>query len=166
MNSSLARRTLALAVLSLAACSSSSSATTPTTTASADVTTFCTKAVSCGLDDSNGVLLTQQSCLKEFEGWLPPATCASQFAAAQCSDIAGGTSVGVALQNLCEPPCSPASTSTCNGAQITECTSAGATVVFDCNGVCAGQLQTYTGTCGVTYNAQTSASGQPVCWCK
>jgi hypothetical protein len=41
----------------------------------------------------------------------------------------------------------------------------GSTLTYTCDGICAAESKSYTGTCGQTFNGQPSPSGCPACWC-
>ncbi len=166
-------RSLLAIVLLLPACeippgesASSSSSSTSSSGATApagrnlvpiDTTVLCPKLV-----DECAQPLTAPGCKKQYGSLRVTATCAAAIKTANCTDL-GSTSSAVSAS--CFPPCT-GTLATCNAdGTITLCTDTGASQVADCTASCIAEgYSIWTGTCGTTYEGQTSAQAQ--CWCK
>jgi hypothetical protein len=137
---------MALAVVTVA-CSSSSSG------GGDFATQFCSKVSSCG-----GAIAM---CQADFSAVVVSPSCQDMLANVSCADLSAATPP--AWWTSCFAPCSASSQPTCNGdGTVTTC-SEGSTLVLECTGVCSALSLTYTGTCGTSYNGQTSATAK--CWC-
>jgi hypothetical protein len=92
--------------------------------------------------------------------------CRKAIAEAPCSEHAKPTP---SYQATCFPPCGSTTTAVCDstGGTVLQCVpTLGGLVTYRCPAVCGLTNKQYSGTCGTTFAGQTSATGQPVCWCQ
>lgn len=98
---------------------------------------------------------TYEACVKIYEAMRVSAECQAILDRLSCdttqTELAG-----------CWPDCSH-SVAECDGPHIIECSTSGRTYTYDCDGVCATQNRTWSGTCAASYKGQTSPN--PTCWC-
>ncbi|MGH7280866.1 MAG: hypothetical protein ACRELY_05030 [Polyangiaceae bacterium] len=156
----------ALAALAFA-CSSSSS----TPLVAIDTATLCDKLVNQCNDTKLG---STDQCTTTFNVFRVSSQCAADLKTASCDDLESSTSK---VQSECFPSCSAPHTYTCNlgSGTVTECDpDPNATGVdggegpaiqatLDCASVCETESAKYSGTCGTSYQGQTS--DHAVCWC-
>jgi len=92
--------------------------------------------------------------------------CRKAISSASCAEHAKPVP---SYQATCFPACSTSTTAVCDGAAgtVVQCVPAlGGLVTYRCTAVCGLTNKQYAGTCGTAYGGQSSASGQPVCWCQ
>jgi len=147
---------LALASASIAAgCVSSSTSESETTCVDA-----CQHLESC-IAGTEGAQLVED-CNKTCVGLNFAEACRSVIDKASCAEY---LSTSTLEQNdACFKPCDADSSRCLPDAKIEVCANGGQ-VVANCTWVCEQNDTRYTGTCGLMFQGQTSASGQPVCWC-
>ena len=133
------------ALLGVAACSSSSS---HSNLAKVDAKSYCELAVTqCGVQSG-----TESDCESQVSALLVSPACQTGLDKATCDDLNDNTS----LEDTCFPKCTNAGVKHCNGSYLTECDDDSRTVNIDCAGACATASLTFTGTCGTSYQGQTS----------
>jgi hypothetical protein len=154
-----------LSALALA-CSSSSKTTSYV---SIDAQAFCTKDITTCGDTTSGTI---DQCVANVSLVRVSTTCASLIDNATCDDLLTETST---FEMTCFPQCA-ALGDTCNvdGKTITVCEaetpdggvgeSGSRSLVLDCAAACTQQNLTYSGTCGTSFDGQTSDN--PQCWCQ
>jgi len=145
------------------ACSSSSSAPL----VAIDAATLCDKLVNQCNDTKLG---TVDQCVSSFKVFRVTSQCANDLKSASCDDLEAPTSK---VQGECFPSCSTPHTYACNvgTGTITECDpdsnapDGGRNIqaTLDCAAVCDTEGLKYSGTCGTTFQEQTS--DHSVCWC-
>jgi hypothetical protein len=145
------------------ACSSSSKSTP---LVALDAQAFCNKDVTTCGDTSTG---TVDECQANAALLRVTQSCAALINGATCDDLLNPTS---SFANTCFPPCkTPGNTCDVDGKTITDCegdssdggTSTSRSIIIDCAAGCQSQSLTYTGTCGTSFDGQTSDT--PQCWC-
>lgn len=106
--------------------------------------------------------MSKPSCLKSFAALRVTAACLDGIAKSTCADLTSSSGTVLAT---CFPPCNGAD-ATCNtDGTLTFCSAAGTTQVADCQASCVGEgFETWTGTCGTTFEGQVAERAQ--CWCK
>ena len=145
------------------ACSSSSSAPL----VAMDTAALCDKLVNQCSDTKIG---TVDQCTTSFKVFRVTSQCAADLKTASCDDLESSTSN---VQRECFPSCGTPHTYACNvgNATITECdpdsnepdSGANIQATLDCAAVCDTEGMKYSGTCGTTFQDQTS--DHAVCWC-
>jgi hypothetical protein len=106
---------------------------------------------------------TVTECTASYAGVRVTPTCIAQINGATCADLTAPSSN---VLSLCFPSCSAAAIPTCNAdGTLSVCSAVSRVRVTDCQASCvADGYSGWTGTCGTSYNGQTSE--QPKCWCK
>jgi len=124
-----------------------------------DADALCNKYVT----DCHQATITLDDCKKTYVAVRVSQSCADAIKNATCTDLTSATS---STLDTCFPTCTTSGSQTCNGdGTVTTCSSSTHTYVFDCASLCSSVLNgTYTGTCGTTFEGQTSE--KPKCWCK
>jgi hypothetical protein len=112
--------------------------------------------------DECGQALSSPDCIATFGSLRVTAACIDAIASASCADLAATSSP---VLSTCFPPCT-GTLATCNAdGTLTYCTLAGTSQVADCHAAClADGYTSWSGTCGTTFEGQTSERAQ--CWCK
>ncbi len=98
---------------------------------------------------------TFDECVKIYEATRVDPECKHTLDALTCASTQADL-------EACWPECNGL-VAECDGPHIIECSSSGRRYTYDCNGVCATQGKTWSGTCGVSYKNQTA--GRATCWC-
>ena len=114
---------------------------------------FCSKVSSCG----SSVPL----CQGEFSALVLSSSCQQMLENLSCAEIAAPTPPS--WWSSCFPPCTTTASACNSDGTVTECSN-GTTYTIECAGVCSALSLTYTGTCAMSYGAQTATT--PKCWCK
>jgi hypothetical protein len=126
-----------------------------------DADAFCNKIVTTCKDTS----LSLAACKKNYAAIRVSQACAAALPSADCAALTGA---GSATRKACFPSCTSIGATACNTdgtLSICEQRSIGGVQFFyDCADSCASLAMTYTGTCGLTFEAQASTQAQ--CWCK
>jgi hypothetical protein len=153
---------LVASVIALSASACSSSSTSAPAYTSLDAQAFCTMNVT---TCNNGGTL--DSCLETARALRVSQACADAMKTATCKDLSDSTAP---LNDTCFPKCDTPNTATCESDNnaLDKCDSDGRFQVFDCAKSCSATggrtgLPFFTGTCGTSYQGQTSADA--VCWC-
>ncbi len=123
---------------------------------------ICSKLSGCNIEPSN--------CQAAYSAIVLSSSCQSTMLGASCSDLTASTPPPSLA--TCFPPCSGTMTcgtnvtsNTCNGdGTLTEC-NAGTQFTYTCTGVCAAESKSFSGTCSLTYDEETSPTACPECWC-
>ena len=139
--------------------SSSSGATTPagSSLVPIDTSVLCPKLV-----DTCRQPLTLPGCKKQYGSLRVTATCAAALKTATCEALGSASS---SVSSTCFPRCT-GTLAACNAdGTITLCTDNGSSQVADCSASCIAEGYTlWTGTCGTSFETQTSERAQ--CWCR
>ncbi len=123
-----------------------------------DADTLCNRLITeCGQQAQ------QADCITTFFPLRVTSACKSAIPTASCDDLKSTSS---SISTLCFPACTAGSAPVCNGdGTITTCTATGNTHRNDCRDTCTSLgFSAWTGSCGKSYNNETSA--QPQCWCR
>lgn len=102
---------------------------------------------------------TQAQCDQEWGVLELTSDCVSAMGAVDCQEH---SSVLPSYITTCFPACSGTSYE-CRGGKIMICAQ-GMMMIARCAAVCLNKGGSYTGTCGVSYQGQTSSHA--VCWCE
>jgi hypothetical protein len=124
---------------------------------------FCALAASCNIPVEN--------CQSAYAAVVLSSDCQQTLLGMSCSDL--NAVPEPAAFSACFPPCNGTSVcadgitgTTCNaGGTMTICTD-NQQITYDCQGVCAAQSRSYSGTCGPSYDGQAAADGCSTCWCE
>jgi hypothetical protein len=156
-------RGLVASLLVLAACSNNSGSSDGGN--SGWVSQICSKLAGCNVEPTN--------CQAAYAAIVLSSSCQSTMLAASCSDLTASTPPPSLA--FCFPTCDVGPTSCGGNVTANACSSDGGTLsecnggtqfVYTCAGVCAAESKTYSGTCGTTYDEQTSSTGCEECWCE
>jgi len=148
----------AIAFTSLAiACSSTSSGGSGSGLQSVDATSTCNRLI-----NECKQAIPQDQCQTTFSVIRVSQACVDKFNSATCDELAQAAS---GTEDTCFPPCTAKSTQHCVGdGTINICSNEGRTLVADCAETCKTAGKTYTGTCGLSFGAQTADKDK--CWCQ
>jgi hypothetical protein len=149
-------RGLVASLLVLAACSHDSGSS------NSFASQICAKLSGCNIEPSN--------CQAAYSAIVLSSSCQSTMLSASCADLTAPSPP--APLAACFPACTgtmscggTVTSTTCNSDDtLTECNS-GNQYVYSCSGVCAAESKSYSGTCTLTYDEETSPTGCPECWC-
>lgn len=144
---------LVIAVVVLAGCSSDDENRAPPRASQDQCQQACDHMIGCGS--------TTTDCVGGCLGQNWSSACANAIVKATCDDVKSSEPT---FFDTCFPPCS-GETYKCIGQGEIQTCDAGHLYTFDCSYVCEKSGKTYVGSCGTTYNGQTSSSGHAVCWC-
>lgn len=100
---------------------------------------------------------TYDDCLKTYEAIR---------VAPSCLDLLKKLTCDTTQEDLapCWPACKTTdAVATCDGPNILECASSGKKYAYACEGVCATQDRTWSGSCGLSYKTQKAE--HDTCWC-
>jgi hypothetical protein len=98
---------------------------------------------------------TLEQCTAIYKAVRVSPACKDQLNNLTCANANSG------VEN-CWPACSGVSAQ-CDGDHIIECAPSGRTFTYDCTAVCGTQNKAWSGSCGTSYEHQTSSV--PTCWC-
>ncbi|MBM4374147.1 MAG: hypothetical protein FJ095_03610 [Deltaproteobacteria bacterium] len=122
---------------------------------------FCDRLVACGTFDLNGFPYSRSSCQDVYGTLRLPVGCPGTVEGATCAELDNPNSFPY---EVCFPLCS---VTTCgiDGDSLDFCRD-GFLYTYDCDAECSRSGKVYTGVCGSTYQGQTTATGEPDCWCQ